>query len=64
VVISYSDYNAIDSWFSIGKILFICFTIIYLLQSFNTNISELIVTPIEKMLEIIINPDKKLQEDE
>lgn len=50
VVLSYKKFNEIDSWFSIGKIVFICLTIIYLLQSFNTNISELIVSPIEKML--------------
>jgi hypothetical protein len=46
IIVSYESYNQLDSWFSIAKIIFICLTILYLLQSFNTNIQELIVTPI------------------
>jgi L-asparagine transporter-like permease len=46
VVLSFKNYNRIDSWFSIFKIIVICIIIIYLLQAFNNNISNLIVSPI------------------
>lgn len=33
--------------------LFVCLTIIYLLTSFSNNIGQLIITPIEKMLQLV-----------
>jgi cobalamin-dependent methionine synthase I len=51
IILSCNKFNIIDSWFSIGKILFICLIIVYLLNTFNTSITQLITEPIERMLE-------------
>ena len=53
VIINYREFNKIDSIFSIVKIIFICLIIMYLLNSFNDHTSELIINPIEKMVEDI-----------
>lgn len=50
IILSYKPFNKIDAYFSICKIIVICVVIVYLLQAFNHNITNLIVTPIEKML--------------
>jgi hypothetical protein len=50
ILLSFKPYNNIDAYFSICKIIVICAVIIYLLNAFNSNITHLIVAPIEKML--------------
>lgn len=64
IFLDYSQYNRIDAStplsiivFSIITTLFICLTIMYLLTSFSNNINELIISPIEKMLELVRNKD-------
>ncbi len=59
IFIDYSEYNKIDAGFSIATTTFICFTIIYLLSSFSKSINELIIVPIEYMLNLIRTKDFK-----
>lgn len=42
-----------DAGFSIATTTFICLTIVYLLSSFSTNINDLIIIPIERMLRLV-----------
>lgn len=53
IIINYYNFNKLDSIFSIIKIIFICLIIMYLLNSFNEHTNELIIEPIEKMVEQI-----------
>ena len=53
VIVDYREFNKLDSIFSMVKIIFICLIIMYLLSSFNEHTSELIINPIEKMVEEI-----------
>jgi hypothetical protein len=43
--------------------IFVCVTIIYLLASFSTNIGELIINPIEKMLNLVKSKEFKDEND-
>lgn len=45
------DYTSYQGFLSLGRTFFICFLLIGLLHFFNNDIEELIVQPIEKMME-------------
>ncbi len=58
IILSCRRYSELGSWLSIGKILFICLAIVYLLNTFNEKISQLITEPIEKILDDVKNGSK------
>ena len=60
-VINVQSYNRKDAYFSMARTIFICIILIVLLHYFSEDINELIVEPIEKMMnevrEMAQNPE-------
>jgi hypothetical protein len=53
------SYTTNQSYLSLGRTLFVCLLLISLLYFFNQDIEEMIVQPIEEMMEKL----KKMAED-
>ncbi len=51
VILNQKQYNSILAYFSIAKTLFICLVLLLLMQLFANDINELLVEPIEGMME-------------